>query len=41
LENRQKLWRWFLVATVAVLLLETWLAGQTTRRQTAQAQPST
>ena len=32
LENRQKLWRWILVATVAVLLFETWLAGRTARR---------
>jgi hypothetical protein len=41
LENRQKLWRWFLVATLAVLLIETWLAGRTTRRQTLQPQPTT
>jgi hypothetical protein len=32
LEGRQKLWRWFLAATLAVLLLETWLAGRTARR---------
>jgi hypothetical protein len=32
LENRQKLWRWFLWATLAVLLFETWLAGRTARR---------
>jgi hypothetical protein len=32
LENRQKLWRWFLVAALAVLLFETWLAGRTARR---------
>jgi hypothetical protein len=31
-ENRQKLWRWFLVATLAVLLAETALAGWTARR---------
>jgi hypothetical protein len=31
LENRQKLWRWFLLVTIAVLLTETWLAGRTTR----------
>lgn len=35
LENRQKLWRWFLVATLAVLLFETWLAGRTARRVSA------
>lgn len=37
-ENRQKLWRWFLVATLAVLLAETALAGWTARRA---ASPST
>ena len=31
LEARQKLWRWVIVATVGMLLLETWLAGRTTR----------
>lgn len=34
-ENRQKLWRWFLVATMAVLLIESVLAGWTARRQAA------
>ena len=32
LENRQKLWRWFIAGTLAVLLFETWLAGRTARR---------
>jgi hypothetical protein len=32
LESRQKLWRWFILATLAVLLTETWLAGRTARR---------
>lgn len=32
LESRQKLWRWFIVATLAVVLLEIWLAGRTGRR---------
>jgi hypothetical protein len=32
LENRQKLWRWFLLAALAVLILETWLAGRTGRQ---------
>ena len=32
LESRQKLWRWFILATLAVLLAETWRAGRTTRR---------
>ncbi|MBI5383477.1 MAG: BatA domain-containing protein [Verrucomicrobia bacterium] len=35
LEGRQKLWRWFIVATLAVLLIETWLAGRTARRLAA------
>ena len=30
-ENRQKLWRWFLVATLIVLLFESVLAGWTAR----------
>jgi len=32
LENRQKLWRWFIAGTLVVLLFETWLAGRTARR---------
>jgi hypothetical protein len=32
LEERQKLWRWFLLGTLGVLLVETWLAGLTARR---------
>jgi hypothetical protein len=32
LENRQKIWRWFILATLALLLFETWLAGRTARR---------
>jgi hypothetical protein len=31
-ESRQKLWRWFLLATLLVLLIETALAGWTARR---------
>jgi hypothetical protein len=31
-ESRQKLWRWLLGATLGVLLLESALAGWTTRR---------
>jgi hypothetical protein len=34
-EIRQKLWRWLIVATLAVLLLETGLAGWTARRAAA------
>jgi hypothetical protein len=41
LESRQKLWRWFVAATVALLLVETWLAGRTNRQQPlAQGAPS-
>jgi hypothetical protein len=32
LEARQKLWRWFIAATLAVLVIETWLAGRAARR---------
>jgi len=32
LENRQKLWRWFIVATLALVLFEIWFAGRTARR---------
>jgi hypothetical protein len=32
LENRQKLWRWLIVAALVILVLETWLAGRLTRR---------
>jgi hypothetical protein len=37
-ENRQKLWRWFIVATLAVLLVESALAGWTARRSTLQTE---
>jgi len=33
-ENRQKLWRWFLVATLLVLLIETAVAGWSLRKRT-------
>ncbi len=33
-ENRQKLWRWFIAATLAILLLESAVAGWTARRVT-------
>ena len=36
-ESRQKLWRWFIVATLILLLGETLLAGRTARRRTAGA----
>jgi hypothetical protein len=31
LESRQKLWRWFILGTLGLLLVETWLAGRTAR----------
>jgi hypothetical protein len=37
-ENRQKLWRWFIAATLAVLLLESALAGWTARRSAMQTE---
>lgn len=40
LENRQKLWRWLIVAVIGLLLAETALAGGLTRRaQSEQPQP--
>jgi len=41
LESRQKLWRWFIVATVAVLLSEIWLAGRTARCSIIQGEATT
>jgi len=37
LEGQQKLWRWLIVAALAVVLMETWLAGRLTRRNVARA----
>lgn len=37
LENKQKLWRWLIVAAILVLIIETWLAGWLTRRASIQA----
>jgi hypothetical protein len=37
-ENRQKLWRWFIAATLALLLAETAVAGWTARRSALQTQ---
>ena len=31
MENKQKLWRWLLIALLAVIMVETWLAGWLTR----------
>lgn len=41
LEARQKLWRWLIVAALAVLLVETWLAGWISRRNIAPAEAAT
>jgi hypothetical protein len=38
LEERQKLWRWFLLGTLAILLVETWLGGWTGRRPVPAAE---
>lgn len=35
LENRQKLWRWLILATFLILIVETWLAGRLTRSTAA------
>lgn len=35
LESRQKLWRWLILATLLLVLAETWLAGRTARRPAA------
>jgi len=40
LENRQKLWRWLILAALGVLLVETGLAAWVTRRRVAQSQPT-
>jgi hypothetical protein len=32
LESRQKIWRWLLAAALAVLVVETWLAGKQSRK---------
>jgi hypothetical protein len=40
LEARQKLWRWCIVATIGLLLVETWLAGRTGRQTAMLAGPA-
>src|SRR5690606_8922327 len=37
LENRQKLWRWVVVAVIVLLILETLLASRAARRQLSSA----
>lgn len=39
-ESRQKLWKWLALAVLAVLLIETWLAGRREARPQALPQPS-
>ena len=39
IENRQKLWRWLIVAVLGVLLLETLIAGRLSRAVTTVAAP--
>jgi hypothetical protein len=36
LENRQKFWRWLILAATGVLIVETWLAGRLSRPRPAQ-----
>lgn len=38
LEDRQKLWRWFIIATLAVLFIETGIAGWTARKLPAKTE---
>ncbi len=39
LESRQKLWRWLILAAIAILLLETWLAGRAARQASKPVAP--
>jgi hypothetical protein len=38
LENRQKLWRWLILAAIGVLVVETWVAGRLGRSRPARAE---
>jgi hypothetical protein len=40
LESQQKLWRWLLAAAIAVLAIETYVAGRANRSETASVQTS-
>jgi len=40
-EGQQKLWRWFIIATLLLLLGESLLAGRTTRTSVSAAVPAT
>jgi Mg-chelatase subunit ChlD len=38
LENRQKFWRWLIVAALGILVVETWLAGRLNRSRPVQGE---
>jgi hypothetical protein len=40
LENRQKIWRWFIVAVLGLVIAETAVAGHLTRRPAQEAAPA-
>jgi hypothetical protein len=41
LENRQKLWRWLILITIGVLIVETWLAGRVRQPRLARVEAQT
>jgi hypothetical protein len=41
LENRQKLWRWLILSAIALLIVETWLAGRARQPRLARVEAST
>ena len=41
LEGHQKLWRWLIVATLVILIVETWIAARLSRRAPVQAESAT
>lgn len=41
LENRQKLWRWLILAAIGVLIVETWLAGRVARPRSSRVEALT
>jgi hypothetical protein len=41
LENRQKLWRWLILAAIGVLIVETWLAGWFSRSRSPSVEAVT
>ena len=40
IEDRQKMWKWLIVAALVLLVGETWLAGRTAVRQVASDEPA-